>query len=80
MDQDRRALATAKAMRKNAELTVAEVRPHREIETKPRKTPGRRGDPLSAYPVTRERPVRVIFQNKPEDVQKIVASKPEKEK
>jgi hypothetical protein len=65
MDQDRRALATAKAMRKNAELTVAEVRPHREIETKPRKRSGRRGDPLSAYPV---------------NVKPIVASKPGRKK
>jgi hypothetical protein len=43
-----------------------------------KKHPGRRGDPLSAYPLTPEQLVRGIFQIKPEDVKRIVASKPGK--
>ena len=40
-----------------------------------RKHSGRRGDPNSAYPLTPEQLVRGIFQIKPEDVKRIVASK-----
>jgi hypothetical protein len=42
--------------------------------TKPRS--GRRGDPVSLYPLTAEQAVRGMFQIKPEDVKRILASKP----
>jgi hypothetical protein len=45
-----------------------------------KKHPGRRGDPISAYPLTADQLVRGIFQIKPADVKKILASKPGKKK
>lgn len=45
-----------------------------------KKHSGRRGDPVSGYPLTAEELVRGIFQIKPEDVKRIVASKPGKGK
>jgi hypothetical protein len=46
----------------------------------PKKRSGRRGDPLSAHPITSEQPVRGIFAIKPDDVEKMLASKPGKGK
>jgi hypothetical protein len=43
-----------------------------------RKHSGRRGDPLSARPLTPKQLVRGIFAIKPDDVKKILASKPGK--
>ena len=37
---------------------------------------GRRGDPVSAAPLTPDQLVKAIFQIKPEDVKKVLASKP----
>lgn len=45
-----------------------------------KKHPGRAGDKLSAYPLTPEQLVQGIFKIAPEDVKKIVASKPGKKK
>jgi hypothetical protein len=38
--------------------------------------PGRRGDPISLAPLTPEQAIRGVFQIKPADVRRIVASKP----
>ena len=46
----------------------------------PKKHPGRRGDPISAYPLTADQLVSGIFQIKPDDVTTILASKPGKKK
>jgi hypothetical protein len=51
----------------------------------PKKTPkrkhsGRRGDPVSLYPLTADKAVRLMFQIKPTDVKRIVASRPGKPK
>ena len=45
-----------------------------------KKHPGRRGDPISAYPLTPEQLVRGIFQIKPTDVKRILAKRPGKGK
>lgn len=49
---------------------------------RPTKTPtkrsGRRGDPVRLAPLTMDQAVDAIFQIKPDDVKKIVASKPGK--
>ena len=42
------------------------------------KRAGRRGNPVSAHPLTPDQLVRGIFKIKPADVAKIVASKPGK--
>jgi hypothetical protein len=39
---------------------------------------GRRGDPVSAYPLSADQLVRGIFQISKEDVKKVLASKPGK--
>jgi hypothetical protein len=41
---------------------------------------GRRGDPVSLAPLTPEQAITGIFKIKPEDVKRIVASKPEKKR
>jgi hypothetical protein len=49
--------------------------------TKPTKSrSGRRGDPVSLYPLTPEQAIKGIFQIKPEDVKRIVAKRPGKKK
>jgi hypothetical protein len=42
----------------------------------PKPRSGSRGDPVSLYPLTAEQAVRGMFQIKPEDVKRILASKP----
>jgi hypothetical protein len=46
----------------------------------PKKRSGRRGDPVSAAPLTPEQLVKGIFQISKEDVKRIVASRPGKKK
>ncbi|HEY8748234.1 MAG TPA: hypothetical protein VIM11_09685 [Tepidisphaeraceae bacterium] len=46
----------------------------------PKKHPGRRGDPISAAPLSADQLVSAIFKIKPADVKKILASKPGKKK
>jgi hypothetical protein len=41
---------------------------------------GRRGDPVSLHPLTMDQAVEAIFQIKPSDVKRIVASKPGKKR
>jgi hypothetical protein len=41
---------------------------------------GRRGDPISLHPLTVDQAVTAIFKIKPEDVKRIVASRPGKRK
>jgi hypothetical protein len=43
-----------------------------------KKPSGRRGDPVSAAPLTPEQLIKGIFAIKPDDVKRIVASKPGK--
>ena len=45
-----------------------------------RKHSGRRGDPISLAPLSMDQAVDAIFAIKPEDVKKIIASKPGKKK
>jgi hypothetical protein len=45
-----------------------------------KKHPGRRGDPVSLYPLSADKAVRLMFQIKPKDVKEILASKPGKKK
>jgi hypothetical protein len=45
-----------------------------------KKHPGRRGDPVSLYPLTADKAVRLMFQISPKDVKEILASKPGKGK
>jgi hypothetical protein len=46
----------------------------------PKKRSGRRGDPVSLHPLTMDQAVDAIFAIKPEDVKKVLASKPGKGK
>ena len=46
---------------------------------KPKRS-GRRGDPVSAHPLTADQLVRGIFAIAPKDVKRIVASRPGKKK
>ena len=48
-------------------------------QSKP-KHPGRRGDPVSLAPLSMDEAVDAIFQIKPDDVKKVIASKPGKKK
>jgi hypothetical protein len=41
---------------------------------------GRQGDPVSLHPLTPDQAIRGIFQIKPADVKRIVASKPERKR
>ena len=41
---------------------------------------GRRGDPVSIYPLTPEQAIRGMFKIKPDDVRRIVASRPWRKK
>jgi hypothetical protein len=51
------------------------------VATKPNKSrSGRRGDPISAHPLTADQLVRGIFQIKKEDVRRILAKRPGKKK
>jgi hypothetical protein len=43
---------------------------------KAHKRPGRRGDPISLHPLSADQAVRLMFQIKPQDVKRIVASRP----
>jgi hypothetical protein len=45
-------------------------------QKQPAKRPGRRGLAVSLHPLTPEQAIQGIFQIKPEDVRRIVASKP----
>lgn len=49
-----------------------------KMTTKPKKHPGRRGDPVSLAPLTMDKAVDAIFQISPKDVKRIVASRPGK--
>jgi hypothetical protein len=40
--------------------------------------PGRRGDPVSLYPLSPDDALRAVLQIKPTDVKRILASKPGK--
>jgi len=42
--------------------------------------PGRKGDPVSLYPLTPDQALRAVLQIKPADVKRIIASKPGKKK
>ncbi len=42
--------------------------------------PGRRGDPVSLYPLTPDDALRAVLAIKPADVKRIIASKPGKKK
>jgi hypothetical protein len=46
----------------------------------PKKHSGRRGDPISAHPLTADQLVSAVFKIKPDDVKKILSSKPGKKK
>src|SRR5579864_2649475 len=46
----------------------------------PKKHSGRRGDPVSLYPLTMDQAVDAIFAIKPKDVRKILAKRPGKGK
>lgn len=41
---------------------------------------GRRGDPVSLYPLSTDDAIRAVLQIKPEDVKRIVGSKPGKKR
>jgi hypothetical protein len=41
---------------------------------------GRRGDPVSLHPLTPDQAIRGIFQIKPADVKRIIASRPGRKK
>jgi len=45
-----------------------------------KKTSGRRGDPISAHPLTPDQLITGIFKISREDVRKVLASKPGKKK
>ena len=45
-----------------------------------KKHPGRRGDPVSAHPLTADQLVSAIFKINPDDMKRIIASKPGKKK
>lgn len=42
--------------------------------------PGRRGDPVSLYPLSPDDAIRAVLQIAPADVKRIIASKPGKKK
>jgi hypothetical protein len=44
----------------------------------PKPRSGRRGDPVSLYPLTPEQAIKGIFQISPADVKRIVAKRPGK--
>jgi len=48
-------------------------------EPKPKRS-GRRGDPVSLYPLTAEQAIKAVFAIKPADVKRILASRPGKGK
>ena len=49
-------------------------------DSTPKKRSGRRGDPVSLAPLTMDQAVDAIFAIKPDDVKKVLASKPGKGK
>jgi len=53
----------------------------RAMPKKPAKPhPGRRGDPVSLYPLSPDDALRAVLAIKPADVKRIIASKPGKKK
>ena len=53
--------------------------PKKQRTPKPTRS-GRRGDPVSLYPLTPEQAIRGMIQISPKDVARIVASRPGKQK
>ena len=71
-----------KETRRRPQIRLAAIAPNGDKSTMTKKTntAGRAGNPISLHPLTPEQAIRGMFQIKPADVKRIVASRPGKRK